>query len=295
MALLRTHPMPSDLPGHLGRLSPWLDNGNSFRIHPLSWPRCRHWQLIVLSQRFKSVSFLAYSWIRLRGELPNNSEPLSIVLFPFLSNASQASSEDGLVQEILCLEASALMSKSTPSFAFDSWNPSPATSITIGETQSGESGSHSHGFEPPPSKVRPQPPTPPPLEVGVGVGFRHAPESVGSRKVRVSKTSQYASSNSGDMTTFSIDLSYPLPIIVRAVFTSVFIEWLSKRRPALNRAKGGTLTSTIGARFDFRRVVKEYIRLLFFIEIWASRRRNEDAIPQLGHPDTIVEKEASAK
>src|ERR1051325_1653729 len=99
-------------------------------------------------------------------KLPNNSEPSSIAPFPFLSNASQASSEDGVVQEIRCATPSALMSKSTPAFALESWNPLPATSISTGETQSGELGSHSQGFEPPPSNVRPQPPPPPP-EIGL--------------------------------------------------------------------------------------------------------------------------------
>jgi hypothetical protein len=59
----------------------------------------------------------------------------------------------------------------------------------------------------------------------------------------------------------------------------VFIEWLSKQRPALNGAKGGALTSTIRVRFHFRRIVKGYKRLLFFIKIWTSPRDNEDAIP----------------
>jgi hypothetical protein len=53
-------------------------------------------------------------------KLPNNSEPPSIAPFPFLSNASQASSEDGVVQDIRCAVPTALRSKSTPAVALES-------------------------------------------------------------------------------------------------------------------------------------------------------------------------------
>ncbi len=97
-------------------------------------------------------------------KLPNNSEPSSIPPFPFLSSASQASSEDGGVQEMRCAAPTALMSKSTPAAALESWNPLPATSISIGERQPAESGSHSHGFGFSTSK-KPQPSsTAPPQE-----------------------------------------------------------------------------------------------------------------------------------
>src|SRR5438093_8720071 len=47
-------------------------------------------------------------------KLPNNSRPLSIVSFLFLSNASQASSEPGAVQDRCSVDPSPFKSKLTP-------------------------------------------------------------------------------------------------------------------------------------------------------------------------------------
>ena len=65
-------------------------------------------------------------------KLPNSSLPLSIVPFPFRSNARNASSDLGAVQAVRSVVPSLLRSNSTPPLGSVRSNPLPSISIRTG-------------------------------------------------------------------------------------------------------------------------------------------------------------------